>query len=66
MPSGIASSLSHEREESAPLLQGNGYLTSSDSPSQIQFKQHSVGERGKDGECACTIIIVIQLWVCVC
>ncbi|XP_029182927.2 nose resistant to fluoxetine protein 6-like [Acropora millepora] len=46
MPSGIASSLSHEREETAPLLQGNGYLTSSDSPSQIQFKQHSVGERG--------------------
>ncbi|KAK2556795.1 Nose resistant to fluoxetine protein 6 [Acropora cervicornis] len=50
MPSGIASSLSQEREETAPLLQGNGYLTSSDSPSQIQFKQHSVGERGKDRE----------------
>lgn len=58
MPSGIASSLSsQEREESAPLLQGNGFLNSSNSTSQIQFKQHSVGERGKDGECACTIFI---------
>ena len=59
MPSDMASSLSQERgfssDESAPLLRGNGYLASSDLPSQIQFKQHSVEERGKDRRCASTV-----------